>query len=203
MAPVKSSVFDLAALKGELRRRLSQESYEHSVSVQETAERLADAHGVNMNFASAAGLLHDYAKEVSGGDLIRLAGELGVAVTWVDKKNPYLLHAPVGARLVTAELRIDERPVLDAIARHTYGAVNMTDLDRVVYLADAVEPGRKWAAVEEIRSLAERNLRKAFALAYQHQLQFIVSKRAYIHPVSLDVWNQLILEREEAGDGWS
>ncbi|HEX21543.1 MAG TPA: HD domain-containing protein [Actinobacteria bacterium] len=177
-----------------LVRRLSGKSFEHSLRTKDTATRLAGRHGVNHWQAAIAGLLHDYARDYSRPELLTAARQAGLKIKWVEEKNPYLLHAPLGAVLVHSELGVDDPLIIGAIRKHTIGGLEMNDLDRLVFLADVIEPMRKFPGLAEIRKLADEDLRAAFKEAYFKQLQFVLAKRAFIHPLSIKVWNTMLAE---------
>jgi predicted HD superfamily hydrolase involved in NAD metabolism len=115
----------------------------------------------------------------------------------VEAKKPYLLHAAIGAKIVADELGIADEDILSAVAKHTCGDTIMNKLDKIVYLADVIEPGRKFEGLEEIRKLAESSLDDAFAAAYRGQLIFIIEKCGYLHPQTVGVWNRIASEVEE------
>lgn len=179
-------------LESILESRLSAKSCSHCLRTRDTAVALAKRFGVDEQRAAEAALLHDYAKDLSGLELLRLSEKMGLAVIWVEERNPYLLHARLGAALAEKELGISDPAVLGAIRKHTYGDPFMSDLDKVVYLADVIEPGRKFAGLEEIRELAATDLKRAFKAAYLKQILFVFSKGAFVHPTSVDVWNRLL-----------
>ena len=120
-----------------------------------TAARLARAYGVDECKARLAGLLHDWDKGYDDAGIRARVEELGLAVDpYVFEEMPWLLHGPTAAAALARAFPCLPRDVVQAIARHTAGAVGMTDLDMVVYVADALEPGRDYAGLDEIRALA-------------------------------------------------
>jgi len=175
-----------------LSARLSEKSFKHCLRTKDTALRLAACHGVDRKQAEVAGLLHDYTRDYTRPELLSSAREIGLKIIKVEEMNPYLLHAPLAAALVQKDLGIDDPLIIGAIKKHTIGALEMNDLDRLIFLADVIEPGRNFPGLAEIRELAEMDLSVAFKEAYFKQLEFVLKKRAFIHPLSIKVWNKLL-----------
>lgn len=138
--------------------------FRHVTGVADTAARLAGRFGADAGKAWLAGLLHDYARELPLSEALRLAEAHGL-LGLVAEPSVELLHAPLGAVLVRAEIGVEDPEILAAVARHTTGAPGMTSLDKVVYLADHIEPGRRFPGVDEVRVLAERDLDAAVIAA--------------------------------------
>lgn len=183
---------DIKYYQDKLAGRLSEKSFEHCLRTKDTAIRLATRHGVDHYQAAVAGLLHDYTRDYSRSELLSVAREVGLKVNWVEELNPYLLHAPLAAILVQSELGVDDPMIIGAIKKHTIGGLDINDLDRLIFLADVIEPGRNFPDLGAIRELAMDDLRVAFKEAYFKQLQFVLAKRAFIHPLSIKVWNKLL-----------
>ena len=179
-------------IKNVLFNRLSEESYLHSVRTMEIAEILADIHAVDSGKTVIAALLHDYARDLSNEELIASAKKSGIEINWVEEKVPYLLHGPIGAMQVKEEFDITDESILNAIRKHTYGATEMNQLDRIVYIADLIEPGRDGGRIGKVRAMAEIDLNDAFKLAYEDQISSLINQGRYIHPITAEVWNRIV-----------
>ena len=116
----------------------------HTLAVARVAERLAAAHGGDPARARWAGLFHDLARLYPSERLLAESRERGLAVDDFERANPIVLHAPLGAELAREMFGVTDEAVLSAIRKHTLGDADMTPLDEVVYLADALEPGRDY-----------------------------------------------------------
>lgn len=150
-----------------MRQRLSPGRFTHVLAVAETAARLAERFGADADKAWLAGLLHDYARELPLAEMRRRAAAHGL-LDRVAEPSAVLLHAPLGAILLPSELGVADPEVLRAVAVHTTGDAAMTVLDKVVYLADYIEPGRRFPRVETVRSLAGRDLDAAVLAALRN-----------------------------------
>ena len=174
---------------------LDEELFTHSLRVRDMAKEMAERFGVNIEKAALAGLLHDYGKGVKEIDIISEAKKLSVPVNYIEESDPYLLHAPVGAKLISSQLEIDDTDIINAVSRHTVGEPSMSKLDMIIYIADMIEPARTFPGLEEIRDFDGKRLIEVFELAYAHTLHHLVRRRKLIHPKSFEVWNWIRLSR--------
>ena len=185
----------LAPARELLASRLSERSLGHCERVAAASRVLALRFGVDPDAAELAGLLHDYARDEGPAGLLRDAAALGLTVLAVERESPRLLHARVAASLLRRDLPGVGEAVLSAVAAHTVGAVPMSDLDRVVYLADMTEPARRWNGVEELRVACEREpLSECFRQGYARSVRQVRVSGHPLHPVSGVVTAQI--ERE-------
>ena len=182
-------------MKALLKGRLQNKRYDHCIQVMETAAHLAKIHGVDKDAAEIAGLLHDYAKNMSPEELRQVARELEVELDPVVCRHMMLAHGPIGAAMVQRDLGISEPEILDAIRYHTYGRVGMGPLEKIIYLADFIEPGRKFKGAEELRKTALDNLDKAVLMALESSLLHLVGSDRLMHPNTLLARNELIIEQ--------
>lgn len=108
--------------------------------------------------------------------------------------SPELWHAPVGAYLVKKEAAIHDQDILTAIEFHTSGRPNMTLLEKVIYVADYIEPGRHFPGVEEVRELAEKDLDSALIQSLKNTISFLLKKNQPVYPDTLATYNSLVLK---------
>ncbi|NLO89275.1 MAG: HD domain-containing protein [Clostridia bacterium] len=179
-----------------LRKRVKSRRFEHSKSVSAEAAALAKKYGADVEAAMLAGLLHDYARDMPDGELLRLARKYNLVCCWVEEKFPLLLHGPVGAVLIREELGINDSEVLEAVSRHTTGAPNMGKLAKIVYLADSIEPLRNYEGVENFRQLSRINLNIAVLEVMDSSIQYCIAKKSFIHPLTIEARNRLLYELE-------
>ena len=185
---------DREEIRAILAKRLSSECLTHSERTAKAAAQLAEVHGDSLKKADLAGLAHDVARDLSDEELLRQADQYGLRVGDVELERPCLLHAAIGAMMLGQDFGIQDQDIIEAVKNHTNGRTKMNKLDKIVYLADAIEPKRDYAGVDELRELAQTDLDKAFAKAYQMQMLKIIKGRRMIHPESLEVWNSVAKE---------
>ena len=147
------SDYDFIKMQKKLAKYLDENRYEHTLGVMFTCASLAMVHGYDLRDAQAAGLLHDSAKCIPNKKKLKICAEHHIPVSDFEKEHPFLLHAKLGAYIVTDE------EVLSAITYHTTGKPDMTMLEKIVYIADYIEPTRNKAPrLAEIRKLAFKDL---------------------------------------------
>ncbi|QGP92459.1 HD domain protein [Neomoorella glycerini] len=178
-----------------LAARLPAGRYRHSLGVADTAAGLAVKNGVDPEQARLAGLLHDYARDLPPEKLLDLAGAAGLITCDLERRLPVLLHGPVGALLLERELGITDKAILQAVARHTVGAPGMTTLDKIIYLADVIEPGRQFAGVQAIRKAAATDLEAALLKALEASIVYVLDKEQPLHPATVEARNYILLAR--------
>lgn len=180
--------------KTRLEERLDPYRYNHSLSVSDTAVALAKAYGVDERKARLAGLLHDWDKDYTDEQVRVRSDELGVkAHPVVLDSMPRLLHGPSAALALKREFPEIDDDILQAIARHTSAEIGMTDLDMIVYTADAIEPLRPFDDMARIRAaIGEESLEELFLATFQHVLALLIEKKKRMHPDTVDVWNYYV-----------
>jgi predicted HD superfamily hydrolase involved in NAD metabolism len=176
---------DMEVVRDAVREHLSPRSAAHCERTAGTARELALRYDVDPDAAELAGLLHDWSRDDSLDELLAFADRTGLAVFPEEREHPYLLHARVAADQLRQRFPQLTLPVLSAVAAHTVGAVPMTPLDEIVYIADAIEPERDYAGVDELRRSAEKDtLQVAFADAYARSIAHVRRKGAPLHPMT-------------------
>ncbi|WML54120.1 bis(5'-nucleosyl)-tetraphosphatase (symmetrical) YqeK [Neobacillus sp. PS3-12] len=176
--------------------QLTEHRYQHTLGVMETAISLARKYGVDEKKAELAAIFHDYAKFRPKDEMKEIIVSQGMPKDLLEY-NSELWHAPVGAYLAEAEAEISDKEVLDAIRFHTSGRRGMTKLEKVIYLADYIEPGRHFPGVEEVRNLAKINLEEALIKAVQNTIMFLMKRNQAIYPETFHTYNDLILNKED------
>ncbi|MBS4191372.1 bis(5'-nucleosyl)-tetraphosphatase (symmetrical) YqeK [Bacillus sp. FJAT-49705] len=179
-----------------VKEQLTDHRYNHTLGVMETAIILANQYGAKEKKAELAAIFHDYAKFRPKEEMKNIILEQGMPSELL-QFNSELWHAPVGAFLVQKEAGLDDEEILDAIRYHTSGRVNMTLLDKVIYLADYIEPGRHFPGVEEVRDLAKVNLNQALIKAMQNTIQFLMKKGQPVFPATFYTYNNLVMYQED------
>lgn len=159
-----------------------QHRYAHCVRVARMSENLARIHGADPAKARIAGMLHDLARLYSTERLLKECAERGVPIDEFSKANPIVLHAPLSARLAADDFGVTDPEVLSAIAKHTLAAGRMSTLDCILYLADALEPGRDYAGRAETAALAERDLRAAMHATIASSLRYLTQRQLPLAP---------------------
>lgn len=187
-------VIDLEKILGILKDRLTPKRLSHSLGVSETAWKLALKYGDEPEKARLAGLVHDCARELPNNILLQKAQSFGIVISDIEMANPSLLHAPVGAHLAKVDFGIEDEQIFQAVKLHTTGAPAMTVLDKIVFLADYIEPNRSFPGVDKLRETAENSLDHAVLAAYDQTLQFIIAQGGLIHIDSVEGRNFMLMK---------
>ncbi|NJL36910.1 MAG: HD domain-containing protein [Leptolyngbyaceae cyanobacterium RM2_2_4] len=158
----------------------------HILAVEQAAIALAQQHNLDVNRAAQAGLMHDLAKYFKPQKLLQMAQAEGLALDPVDRVNPHLLHAEVGAIVARDQFGIQDEEVLQAIANHTLGKPGMSPLSCVVFLADSLEPGRgDTLELNVLREASQKDLSQAVWMSCDAAIQELIAKHRLIHPRTL------------------
>lgn len=166
---------DITHLRKEMESVLSSKRYTHTLGVAYTSAALAMAHGDDMEKAMTAGLLHDCAKSMHGSELVAICEKARLNVTAVERSNPTaLLHAKAGAYLAERKYGVTDMDILNAIRYHTTGRPDMSRLEKIVFIADYIEPGRKQNSdLSLIRRLAYQDLDSAMEKILSDTLAYL------------------------------
>nr|WP_308410492.1 bis(5'-nucleosyl)-tetraphosphatase (symmetrical) YqeK [Bacillus sp. Marseille-P3661] len=169
---------------------MTEKRYNHTLGVMETAVNLAEKYGADLKKAELAAIFHDYAKFRPKDEMRMIILEQAMPKELVEYHSE-LWHAPVGAFLVQKEIGIEDDDILQAIRFHTTGNKNMSLLDKIVFLADYIEPGRNFPGVDEARELAFKDLDAAVVLALKNTIKFLLDKNQLVYPDTLTTYNAL------------
>lgn len=174
-----------------LEQKVTKERLKHMISVEETCIRLAHLNHYDAKKAGLAGLLHDYAKNLSDSEFIHLIDKYQLGEE-LKQWNNNIWHGLVGTYKIQEDLGITDKEILQAIRYHTTGSSQMTLLDKIVYVADYIEPSRDFPGVDKARKLADISLDKAVAYETAQTIRYLVKKRIPIHPQTLQTYNAYI-----------
>ncbi|MBP2662781.1 MAG: putative superfamily hydrolase [Firmicutes bacterium] len=175
-----------------LSQVLPAKRFQHSLGVSQSAAELATQFGENVEKAKLTGLLHDCARGLSSNTLLQMAETFAIVVNDVERCQPVLLHAPLGALLARTEYGIDDSQICKAIALHTTGGRDMSLLEKIIYLADCIEPSRNFSGLDKLRSLAFTDLDAAMLVAFDQSLHYVIELGLLIHPATIEGRNYLL-----------
>lgn len=177
-----------------VKKRLPDNRYAHVIGVLNTATALAIRFGVPQEKAQVAAILHDVAK-FSDREWMKSIIEKQQMDPLLLEYHSELWHAPVGAYVAAYEFGVTDEDILNAIRYHTTGRAGMSDLEKVVYIADLVEPNRKFGGVEELRQLKEQGLDVMMEACVKHSIDFLVSKNQPVYPDSLKCYEYFVQQK--------
>ena len=185
-------------IKTWLKKYLSEERYIHSLSTADTALKLAKYYNLDSKKAYLAGLIHDCAKNTDNDTLLNIIkNEIKIGFEACELKNPKVYHSIAAPYIAKKEFDIDDPEILNAIRRHTIGSIDMTLFDKIIFLADKIEPETREADyIKPFYEIIEQNegikgLDMALYRCYSLTIKSLIDRNLFICPITIDVYNQL------------
>lgn len=176
-------------MKKELVKHISPKRYEHTLGVEYTACALAMRYGADVEKARIAGLLHDCAKNLDDPEKFYYCEKFKLSVSDCEKSNPELLHAKLGAVFAKEYYDIQDPEILDAITWHTTGRPAMTLLDKIIYIADYMEPNRDKASnLPEVRKLAYQDINACLFKILKDSIDYLASRSFVTDPMTQETY---------------
>ena len=180
---------DFSTIKKKLKKELDKERYEHTKGVMYTACCLAMANEYNIDKAMLAGLLHDCAKCIPNDEKIKICNDNNILINDAELSNPGLLHAKVGSYIAETKYNITDPDILHAIKVHTTGCPEMNILDKILYIADYIEPKRDIAPrLDYIRKIAFEDLDTCIAEILYDSLHYLSGQNKSIDPMTQNTY---------------
>ena len=176
---------DMHKIRKQLTKTLDSKRYEHTQGVAYTSAALAMRYGEDIQKAELAGLLHDCAKCLDNDKKIQICKKHNIEISEAEQRNPFLLHAKVGGFIAKSKYKVDDEEIIDAILYHTTGRPGMALLEKIVYIADYIEPGRNHAPnLDEIRRLCFQDLDEALLKILEDILVHLRESKKEIDPMT-------------------
>ena len=179
--------------------QMPEKRWRHTEGVMQSAVLLAKRYGADPVKADLAAILHDVAKYWPSERQEQLLRDKALNDELLLYDKP-LWHAEIGAYVAQAEYGIDDEEVLNAIRYHTSGRVGMTLLEKIICLADYIEPGRDYPGVDHIRRLAETSVEAALVAGFDSTINLLVARRQIIYPLTVLSRNDLVKQLELEGE---
>ncbi len=176
---------------------LSAERFEHSLRVVDAALELGKHFKLSQEQIALAALVHDRGKEIEDKEMLELAEEYELLKDRAEVYSPSLLHGPVGAQLLRLEGHISDEGILKAVHYHTTGRPDMSDLEKVIFMADLIEPGRDYPNVDVLRTLAHKDIGLAVEKALDWTLEYLMRCGCVIHPLTVQTRNDYLMKQPE------
>lgn len=178
----------------EIIKDIGENRFQHVLRVKDMAVKLAKINGVDIKTAETAALFHDCGKISDKSILLARAHEYSLELDQYMEANHELIHAELGSKIAELNYGIEDKDILNAIKYHTTGRANMTMLEKIIYMADYIEPERKFQGVEATRDMAFKNIDKALFKALNDTIIFLIEKNWIIHIETIRARNYLILK---------
>ena len=183
---------NLKQAKEFVRSRLSDKRYEHTINVKKMAVKLAKHYGADEEQAALAALLHDAAKEISKDEMRAIMQAHPEYAEGGEERPTPVWHGVCASILARTEWGVTDEAVLSAIACHTAGKAGMTQLDKILYLADMTSAERDWPGVEKLRKLEMKDLDAAMLAALKQTNGFVLSEGKPLDPESKAAYEDIL-----------
>lgn len=197
------TIYDLKKMEAKLKKHVDENRFVHTLGVMYTSAALAMAHGYDIHKAQVAGLLHDCAKCIPNDKKLRICKKHNIDVSAVEYENPILLHAKLGAYIAETKYDIYDEEILRSITFHTTGRAGMSTLEKIVFIADYIEPERfKARNLPEIRRTAFTDLDECMYMILRDTLAYLKHNPKAVDPTTsraFEFYNE-IHETKEADD---
>ena len=174
---------------------LPNELADHLLRVRKLARKLAKRHGVDRDASELGAACHDLARHMSPDALLEEAARLEIPVHPMERRVPILLHGPIAARWLELDAEISDPRVIEAVRFHTTGMSGMSDVSRVVFLADKLEPRKikRRPNLKEVLQLAKVDIDTALLEYLNRHIVRQVERGDLVHPLTLEFRNELIV----------
>ena len=197
---------EIFSIREKLKASLKPGRYDHSLSVSFTCMALAMRYGYDLDKAELAGLLHDCAKCYDNNSIIAACRNSGMELTEGELQAPSIIHSRLGARMAEEKFGVNDPEILSAIACHTTGKPDMSLLDKILYIADYIEPRRyKIKDLPAIRRLAFEDLDQALFQIMEGTLRYLKESGTYADIMTQNAYHyykkQMCRQKEEQKEG--
>ncbi len=176
-------------IRKKLKDELSKSRYEHTLGVEFTAAAMAMKFGADMDKAQLAGLLHDCAKCIDDEEKLDECRKYNVQISDVERRNPFLIHSKLGAVYAREKYGVEDKEILSAITYHTTGRPDMSLIEKIVFIADYIEPGRDKAKnLKEIRRVSFEDIDEAAYMILRDTLEYLEGGEGELDPTTAETY---------------
>ncbi|WP_027107673.1 bis(5'-nucleosyl)-tetraphosphatase (symmetrical) YqeK [Lacticigenium naphthae] len=183
-------------LISEMQGKMTELRFQHVLRVEKTALLLAKIHKVDTEKTSIAALSHDYVKDLPDEEMrdVIISENMDLELL---QYGSNIWHGPVAAVLMKKRFGINDQEILDAIKYHTVGSPHMGSLEKIIYVADFIEPGRNFKGIERARELAKSNLDETVGYITEETLNYLLKEKMRIYPGSIYTYNKWVVQLQE------
>jgi len=184
------NINDFEGIMKSVKKAQTKQRYEHTIGVAYTAASLAMKYEISIEQAFTAGILHDCAKCISDQKLLEKCDKNNIVISDFERKNPYLLHSKLGAFYASSKYEIKDQDILNAIIYHTTGKPNMSMLEKIIFVADYIEPNRfKAFNLDKIRKISFENIDMTVFVILKDTIDYLTKNNSPIDSTSIETYN--------------
>ncbi|MBF0714123.1 bis(5'-nucleosyl)-tetraphosphatase (symmetrical) YqeK [Gemella sp. GH3] len=185
-------------IQEKVKQILPTKRYEHTLRVVDTAVKLAEKYNANVEKARLAALLHDVCKPMDEVEMKKYVIKYNLDIKLLDYPTE-VLHGPVAGVYIEKEFGIADEEIKLAVANHTFGRTNMSLLEKIIFLADYIEPARKHPHLKEVTEVADFDLDEAIRLSVKYTLVYLIDNDERIYPSLLKCYNYYNIKNYQVG----
>ena len=183
---------DINTILKRLPEYINENRIKHSIGVKDTAVELAEIYGADKKKAEIAALLHDVARDLELDEMIKICSDKINNINKIVRENGALLHPYASRVIAERDFKIADVDILNAIENHTTGSKDMNLLDKIIFVADYIEPNRKFRGVKKARMLAYKNINNALLYIYKSVLIYLLREFRYICIETVEGYNSVL-----------
>jgi predicted HD superfamily hydrolase involved in NAD metabolism len=187
-------MWSYAQIDDYLRKNLKESRYVHTLGVVQSACSLAKINGVDEEKTKIAALIHDAAKNMKIDEQYKILKENNIDMDIISENSPQILHGWVAAILAKELMGVTDEEIINAVKYHTTARKSMSKLEKIIYIADYIEPNRDYPGVEELREITFSDLDKGVLMGIDNTITFVIKQGQLVHPLTIEARNYLILE---------
>ncbi|RII32555.1 HD domain-containing protein [Clostridium chromiireducens] len=192
-------MLSIEEIKVYLKTNLMEKRYTHILGVADTAKKLAKLNGISEEKAEIAGLSHDVAKNLKIDTMKEIMEKNNIILSEVEQNNANLWHSIIADIVAKDKLGIEDEEILDAVRWHTTGKEDMSTLTKIIYIADMIEPSRKFEGVEDIRKLTFEDLDRGVYYGLTRSIEFLLTRNLMIDENTMKARNYFLLDSKFKG----
>lgn len=192
-------MLSIEEIKAYLKTNLMEKRYTHILGVADTAKKLAKLNGISEEKAEIAGLAHDVAKNLKVDTMKEIMEKNNIILSEVEQNNANLWHSIIADIVAKDKLGIEDEEILDAVRWHTTGKEDMSTLTKIIYIADMIEPSRKFEGVEDIRKLTFEDLDRGVYYGLTCSIEFLLTRNLLIDENTMKARNYFLLDSKFKG----
>ena len=179
-----------------IEQKLTSKRFVHSMNVAKECVKLAKKYGGDPKRAYLAGILHDIMKEEKPEIQLQIMAEYGIITDVVTLASKPLWHAKAGAAYCQYVLGIDDMEIINAISYHTTARANMSQMEKILYLADYIGEDRDYPDVDKMREETWTSMKRGMEYALQYSIEDLSQRKKAIHVDTIEAYNQIVLQKK-------
>lgn len=187
---------DYEEIKQDVKKTLSEKRYKHSQGVETVATILAKVYEQEIEMIKKIAIAHDVAKEMNSKELYEYAKQNQIVLDEIEKQESNIVHSKVGAHICQKRYGFTQE-MAEAVMYHTTGNVKMNTIDKIIFIADKIEPNRTYLDTNIYLEIAKQNLEEAILKVCQISMKHTIEKEGLIHPDTIFLMNQILMQKKE------